>query len=73
MRKLSPKDLPQEALDAISEEQKSYLDEFEFIQLAEDNRIEAWYAGDLLACWDGEGWTYPKDFTWSKPYPIRSR
>jgi hypothetical protein len=47
-------DLPSEAWQAISETQQSYIDEFSFYQT--NNGIEAWYAGEWLATWDGLAW-----------------
>ena len=47
-------DLPDRAKDLISPEQQSYIDEFTFIY--DEGYIEAWYAGELLAYWNGSGW-----------------
>lgn len=48
-------DLPQEAQALIGDEQKTYLDEFRFWQDS-FGYIEAEYADELLATWDGHGW-----------------
>jgi hypothetical protein len=48
-------DLPKEAQDLISEDQKTFLDEFHFWKDS-FGYIEAEYAGELLATWDGHGW-----------------
>lgn len=50
-------DLPKEAQAGLSEDQVSYIDEFTFYENGEV--IEGWYAGDLLAVWQGQGWTLP--------------
>ncbi len=46
--------LPKEALAQLSPEQQSYIDEFTFIQ--KGNKIQGWYAGELLATWNGFAW-----------------
>lgn len=47
--------LPSEAWKLIDVQQQSYIDEFSFYR--EDNDyIEAWYADELLAIWNGSGW-----------------
>jgi len=46
--------LPQAAKDLISEEQKSYIDEFKFYM--RHPYIEAWYADELIATWNGKAW-----------------
>jgi hypothetical protein len=46
--------LPEQAQALISDEQKSYIDEFTFYYV--DGLIQAHYAGELLAVWDGHGW-----------------
>ncbi len=56
---ITAEELPPAALALMSDEQRSYLDEFEFRQCispASPDRIEAWYAGQLLATWNGTGW-----------------
>ena len=50
--------LPEEALEAISERPRSYIDEFTFVHMGA-GYYEAWYAGELLAIWDGEDWCEP--------------
>lgn len=47
--------LPKKALKKISKRQRSYIDEFIFLWKSEEN-IEAWYAGELLAAWNGSEW-----------------
>lgn len=54
--KIDSNELPVEALALFSEDQLSYLDEFSFIR-EESGMIQGWYAGQLLAVWDGEGWS----------------
>jgi hypothetical protein len=49
--------LPQAAQDLISPEQRSYIDEFTFLLVGDT--IQAWYGGELLACWNGKGWQLP--------------
>jgi hypothetical protein len=56
IKPISFDDLPQAAKDGISEQQKSYIDEFTFLTSEDGSRIEAWYAQKLLAIWDGQGW-----------------
>jgi hypothetical protein len=51
-------ELPKKAWNAISKEQQSYIDEFTFYE-DDDNCIEAWYAGELLAYWEGKRWREP--------------
>lgn len=55
-------DLPQAAKDLISDEQKTYLDEFTFYQCYNLGKpiqlFEAWYADELLATWDDKGWIW---------------
>ena len=60
MRKITFEELPAQAKEAFSEEQQSYADEFvleehEFEGLT---WIECWYAGDLLASWLNNTWTF---------------
>jgi len=50
--------LPKPALALISRRQRSYLDEFVFFQLPY-GYIEGWYAGELLALWNGKSWQEP--------------
>ena len=50
--------LPLKARNRISRRQRSYIDEFTFFERLSGN-IEAWYAGELLAVWDGIGWKDP--------------
>src|SRR6266699_3650162 len=57
-KEISYAELPEQAKNLISEEQKSYLDEFSFLQ-SEDGNIAAWYAGEVLAVWNGSGWQEP--------------
>lgn len=54
-------DLPEEAKACISEEQKSYIDEFSFFKRNEgvNETIVCWYAGEVLAVWDGQAWQEP--------------
>ena len=52
---ISPNELPKEALELISSRQKSYIDEFSFYHYS-DKHIEAWYAGEHLATWNGKAW-----------------
>lgn len=47
--------LPKEALAKISERQQSYIDEFIFVWFS-PTKIEAWYANECLATWNGKGW-----------------
>jgi len=47
--------LPKKALSQISKRQQSYLDEFRFFAI-KGCKVEAWYAGELLAVWDGKKW-----------------
>lgn len=47
--------LPKAAWDLISEDQKSYIDEFTFYQLP-NGHIAGHYAGECLAVWNGSGW-----------------
>ena len=47
--------LPQEAQRLISEMEEHYTDEFTFYWFADDD-IEAWFAGDIMAIWNGKGW-----------------
>jgi hypothetical protein len=47
--------LPPEAWDLISLQQQSYIDEFSFYR-EDDDYIEAWYADELLAIWNGMSW-----------------
>lgn len=49
--------LPPEALMLISDRQKTYIDEFSFIE--DEGKITAMYGGEALAIWDGVGWTLP--------------
>jgi hypothetical protein len=58
MKRLTEQELPKEALDLMSETQRSYIDEFEFIE-TESGKIHAWYAGELLAVWTGKSWALP--------------
>jgi hypothetical protein len=53
-RPIKPDQLPVEALKTISSRQKSYIDEFRFYET--DHGIAAWYAGELLAFWNGTKW-----------------
>jgi hypothetical protein len=53
-RQINFDDLPAAAQAGISQEQKSYIDEFSFYY--QDGLIEGFYAGELLAVWDGHGW-----------------
>jgi len=56
MRKLITfQDLPMRAQKLISKRQQSYIDEFTFFWQS-PRFIEAWYAGELLAVFDGRGW-----------------
>jgi hypothetical protein len=48
-------ELPKEAFDMISDEQKSYIDEFTFYK-DENDVIQAEYANEIIATWSGEGW-----------------
>jgi len=66
---ISPDLLPKKALNLISQTQQSYtievgvffctrliaIDEFIFLWYS-PTKIDAWYADELLATWDGEGW-----------------
>jgi len=52
---MSLESVPAEAIAALSPEQQSYLDEFKFIQMRSGS-IQGWYAGELLAVWDGKVW-----------------
>lgn len=54
--KIDSGELPAEALAWFSDGQLSYLDEFTFIR-EESGMIQGWYAGELLAVWDGIGWS----------------
>lgn len=54
-RRISHRDLPKAAWKKISAAQKSYIDEFKFYERTNGD-IEAWYAGELLAVWNGKGW-----------------
>jgi hypothetical protein len=47
--------MPRAALALMSASQRSYLDEFTFKRRS-DGSIEGWYAGEVLAVWDGDGW-----------------
>lgn len=47
--------LPAAALRKMSAAQRSYIDEFTF-KRRPNGHIEGWYAGQLLAVWDGKGW-----------------
>jgi hypothetical protein len=49
------KDLPAYAQDGFSEDQISYIDEFKFY-LYENGNIEAEYANDPIAFWNGKEW-----------------
>jgi hypothetical protein len=51
-------DLPIQAKKLISNEQWSYIDEFCFYQL-DNGLIEAHYANQKLATWDGKSWQDP--------------
>ena len=51
--------VPEAALRKMSASQRSYLDEFTFRRIP-DGGIEGWYAGELLASWDGIGWWPPR-------------
>jgi hypothetical protein len=53
--KISYKDLPATAWAKISERQKTYIDEFSFYK-QKDGSIQAYYAGELVATWDGKSW-----------------
>ena len=55
-RRIEYQELPIEAQDLIDDQQKSYIDEFQFFYDNISHRIEAWYAGELLATYDGYGW-----------------
>jgi hypothetical protein len=54
MQPISHTELPPEALEAFSEDQKSYLDEFSFYRSPSGRMIECWYAGEQLAFWDNQ-------------------
>jgi hypothetical protein len=64
--------LPKKALSQISARQRSYIDEFKFFH-APGGGIDAWYAGELLAHWNGHEWreradvTYPARPGWKAP------
>lgn len=47
--------VPAKAIAALSSNQRSYLDEFKFMQMR-NGHIQGWYAGELLAIWDGRVW-----------------
>ena len=55
MKKILYEDIPLEAREVISEDQKSYIDEFTFYRIGNDC-IVAYYAGECLAVWDGMEW-----------------
>jgi hypothetical protein len=54
LQKVDYQDLPERAKALISDDQKSYIDEFSFYW--EDGVYQAFYAGELLATWNGSGW-----------------
>lgn len=55
-RQITFEDLPQEAKDGIGEELDFYLDDL-IIFATFQNYYEVWFNGELLALWDGCGWT----------------
>lgn len=55
MKTITFDELPDEAKNGISEEQQSYIDEFQF-QTDEFGYIQAWYGGEFLGYWDNHGW-----------------
>lgn len=54
------KDMLIKAMDALDERQKSYIDEFRFVLRTSSEGlfayVEGWYAGELLAFFDGNVW-----------------
>ena len=54
MQLISAAELPSEALEAFSDDQRTYLDEFKFYRSPSRRMIECWYAGELLAFWDND-------------------
>lgn len=54
MKTISYSELPDEAQALISDEQRTFIDEFTFVW--NDGLIEAWYAEEILAVFDGHGW-----------------
>ena len=57
--KLAASKLPKAALRKMSAAQRSYIDEFSFFK-RDSGHIEGWYAGELLAVWNGKRWEEPK-------------
>jgi hypothetical protein len=57
--KVDFRDLPTKAKRRMSKDQRSYADEFTFLRAHPRDIIEAWYAGELLAVWDGVDWKEP--------------
>jgi hypothetical protein len=55
MKRIESDKLPTAALQQISKDQLSYLDEFSFYQLP-NGRVHAFYANELISIWNGKDW-----------------
>lgn len=53
--RLDIKDMDQVFIRALQKEARSYIDEFTFYRLP-NGQVEGWYAGELLAIWNGKNW-----------------
>lgn len=56
MKEIKFEELPEAAKNGISDDQQSYADEFIFVLHEKTGMIEAYYAEELLAVFDGKVW-----------------
>jgi hypothetical protein len=70
--KIDFESLPQAAQDGLSDDQKSYIDEFTFIK-RKPFTIDAWYAEELLAVWDKTRWREPNKHERNQEVPEHAR